>query len=177
MVGRYGRDPQGPPQPDQPVTNPAGTPAEGAYEESTFTVGGLPEYDNGTATVVIGWPDADPQADFPIDWDLEVFDSRGRPVASAATLDNPERATLIDPPPGTYTIRMTNYDRGDEAPNWTGHVEFGSPTPGTYSGLKESWNLTCSNRNGKVISTQEVTVDRGKTARIGDPCTKKRNRR
>ena len=91
VVGRYGRDPQGPPQPDQAVTNPAGTPAEGAYEESTFTVGGLPEYDNGTATVVIGWPDADPQADAPIDWDLEVFDSRGRPVASAATLDNPER--------------------------------------------------------------------------------------
>ena len=63
VVGRYGRDPQGPPQPDQAVTNPAGTPAEGAYEETTFTVGGLPQYDNGTATVVIGWPDSDPRGD------------------------------------------------------------------------------------------------------------------
>ena len=48
------------PQPEQAVTNPAGTPAEGAYEETTFTVGGQPQYDNGTATVVIGWPDIDP---------------------------------------------------------------------------------------------------------------------
>ena len=112
------------------MTNPAGTPAEGAYEETTFTVGGLPEYDNGTATVVIGWPDADPQADFPIDWDVEVFDSRGRPVASAATLDNPERATLIDPPPGTYTIRMTNYDRGDGSSELDRSRRVRLPDPG-----------------------------------------------
>jgi hypothetical protein len=174
VVGRYGRDPQGPPQPEQTVTNPAGTPAEGASETTTFTVGGQPQYDNGTATVVIGWPDATPAGQDPIDWDVDVFDSRGRPMASAATLDNPERATLIDPPPGTYTIRMTNYDRGAESPDWTGRVEYASPTPGTYSGLKESWNLTCSDRKGKVINTQEVTVDRGQTARVGDPCAKKR---
>jgi hypothetical protein len=35
-------------------------------------------------------------------------------------------------------------------------VEYGSPTPGSYSGLEEAWNLTCSMRNGKVVSTQEV---------------------
>ena len=51
VVGRYGREKQADPQPQQAVTNPAGTPAEGAYEETTFTVGGLPQYDNGTATV------------------------------------------------------------------------------------------------------------------------------
>ena len=39
-------------------------------------------------------------------------------------------------------------------------MEYGSPTPGEYSGLKEAWMLTCSNRNGKVLSTQEVIVDR-----------------
>ena len=169
VVGRYGRDPQGPPQPDQTVTNPAGTPAEGAYEEATFTVEGQPQYDNGTATVVIDWPKKQ------VDWDVQVFDSRGRPMASAETLADPERATLIDPPPGTYTIRMINYDGGDTS-DWSGHVEFGSPTPGTYSGLKEAWNLTCSDRDGKVLNTQEVIVDRGQTARIGDPCTKKRRR-
>ena len=133
VVGRYGRDPQGPPQPDQAVTNPAGTPAEGAYEETTFTVDGPPEYDNGTATVVIGWPDDTPTTTPPtppIDWDVDVFDSRGRPVASAATLDNPERATLIDPPPGTYTIRMTNYDRGAEAPELDRSRGVRLPHPG-----------------------------------------------
>jgi murein tripeptide amidase MpaA len=167
VVGRYGRDPQGPPQPSQPLTNPAGTPPEGAYETATFTVDGPPTYDNGTATVVIQWPNNQ------VDWDVEVFDSRGRPAAFAETVDDPERATLIDPAPGTYTIRLINYGGGDTS-DWTGRVDYASPTPGTYSGLKESWNLTCSNRNGKVLSTRDVTVDRGKTARVGDPCARKR---
>ncbi len=167
MVGRYGRDPQGPPQPAQPLTNPAGTPAEGAVETATFTVDGPPTYDNGTANVVIQWPDGN------VDWDVDVFDSRGRLVASAATLDDPEQAVLIDPVPGTYTVRLTNYDGGATS-DWTGHVEYASPTPATYSGLKEAWNLTCSNRNGKVLSTREVIVDRGKTARVGDPCARRR---
>ncbi len=167
VVGRYGRNPQGPPQPTASLTNPAGTPAKGAAETTTFTIEGLPAYDNGTATVHIEWPNP------AVDWDVDVFDSRGRPVASAATADDPEDAVLIDPVPGTYTVRMTNYD-GGETSDWTGRVDYASPTPGTYSGLKEAWNLTCSNRNGKVLSTQEVVVDRGQTARVGDPCAKKR---
>jgi len=63
VVGRYGREKQAGPQLQQAVTHPAGTPAEGAYEETTFTVGGLPQYNNGTATVMIGWPDLDPCRD------------------------------------------------------------------------------------------------------------------
>jgi len=55
-------------------------------------------------------------------------------------------------------------------------IDWDVDTPGTYSGLKEAWNLTFSKRNGKVVSTQEVVVDRSKTARVGDPCTKKRRR-
>jgi hypothetical protein len=58
VVGRYGREKQADPPPQQEVTNPAGTPAEGAYEETTVTVGGLPQSDNGTATVVTGRPDS-----------------------------------------------------------------------------------------------------------------------
>ncbi len=167
VVGRYGREPQGPPQASQPLTNPAGTPAEGAYETATFTVEGPPTYDNGTARVVIQWPNAQ------VDWDVEVYDARGRLVAQAASLADPESAVLIDPVPGTYTIRLVNYEGGATS-DWTGRVDYASPTPGTYSGLKEAWNLTCTNRNGKVLSTREVTVDRGQTARVGDPCARKR---
>jgi hypothetical protein len=103
VVGRYGREKQADPQPQQAVTNPAGTPAKGAYEETTFTVGGLPQDDNGTATVVIGWPDN----------------------------------TLTTTPP-------------------TPPIDWDVDTPSSYSGLEEAWNLTCSERNGKVVSTQEV---------------------
>lgn len=164
VVGRYGRDPQGPPSPEQAITNPEGTPADGEYEETTFTVPGAPD-DNGVATVEVGWPSE-------ADWDVDVFDSRGRPVAQAATLDNPEQAMLIDPPPGTYTLRVTNYEGGDAAEDWTAKVTFASPTPGTYSGLHEAWTLTCKNtRTGKVVGTREVVVDRGDSVGIGNACT------
>ncbi len=120
--------------------------------------------DNGTATVVVGWPGAD------VDWDVDVFDSRGRPVSQAASLDNPERAVLVDPAPGTYTVQVTNYAGGTAATDWTASVEFAPPTPGVYSGLKEAWNLTCADRSGQVLGTREVIVDRGRIAHIGDPC-------
>jgi Zinc carboxypeptidase len=166
VVGRYGREPQAPPEPAKPLVNPPGVPAVGEAEEATFEITGMPTYDNGTATVVVGWPGA------AVDWDVTVYDSRGRPVSQAASLDNPERAVLIDPPPGTYTVEVVNYDGGAVETDWTGSVEFASPTPGVYSGLKEAWNLTCANRGGRVLSTREVIVDRGATARIGDPCTR-----
>lgn len=165
VVGRYGRDPQAPAQPAVELVNPEGTPAEEAFEETTFTVEGLPAYDNGTATVVV----ASPQ---PADWDVQVFDARGRPVATAESLANPERATIIDPVPGTYTVRVTNFEGGASA-DWSGRVEFAPPTPGSYSGLKEAWNLTCTNRNGRVLATSEVVVDRGQTVNVGDPCRRR----
>ena len=99
-----------------------------------------------------------------------LIDSRGRPVSQAATLDNPEHAVIVDPAPGTYTVELVNYAGGTEATDWTARVEFASPTPGVYSGLKEAWNLTCATRGGRVLGTREVIVDRGEVARIGDPC-------
>ena len=77
---------------------------------------------------------------------------------------------IIDPVPGTYTVEVVNYDGGTAATDWTGSVEFASPTPGVYSGLKEAWQLTCTNKAGKVLGTREVIVDRGDTEQIGDPC-------
>lgn len=164
VVGRYGREPQGPTEPNIELANPAGIPAEGESEQVTFEITGMPDYDNGTATVVVGWPGAE------VDWDVDVLDSRGRPVSQAASLDNPERAVLVDPAPGTYTVQVTNYGGGTAETDWTASVEFAPPTPGVYSGLKESWNLTCADSRGQVLGTREVIVDRGEVTHIGDPC-------
>lgn len=167
VVGRYGREPAAPTESTKPVANPAGVPAVGEVERSTFEITGMPTYDNGLATLKVGWPGG--QA---ADWDFNVYDSRGRLVAQAATLDNPELAEMIDPVPGTYTVEAVNYDGGSAATDWTASVEFAAPKPGTYSGVKEAWALTCTNKQGKVLGTRSVVVDRGASTAIGDPCSK-----
>jgi hypothetical protein len=165
VVGRYGRDPQAPVQPTQPLSNPAGTPAEGDSESATFTITGLPQYDNGSAEVRVSWPDAS------VDWDVYVYDDKGRQVASAASLADPEVALLIDPLPGTYTVEVENYDGGATS-DWTGEVVFQAPKPAAYTGVKESWTLTCTDTKGEVLSTRQVVVDRGRTVDVGNACKK-----
>lgn len=170
VVGRYGRDPLAPTQPTQPLTNPAGTPAEGASEYATFTIEGLPTYDNGKAEVRVQWPaaDADDEGN-PVDWDVFVYDDQGRQVASAASLADPEVAVLIDPVPGTYTVEVNNYDGGDVS-DWSGEVVFRSPDPATYTGIKEAWTLTCSTSGGTPVSARQVVVDRGQRVDVGNAC-------
>ena len=135
--------PARPPQPVQDLTNPAGTPGTFESEFATFTVEGLPKHDNGKAEVRVQWPDAG------VDWDVYVYDAQGRQVASAASLADPEVAVLIDPVPGTYTVELVNYE-GGETSDWTGEVVFGSPTPASYTGVKEAWTLPCSTTDGRV---------------------------
>ncbi|MFY0409285.1 M14 family zinc carboxypeptidase [Solicola sp. PLA-1-18] len=176
VAGRYGRDPVAPPQEGVTLTNPAGIPAVGATEESTFTIKGQPEVDNGTATVSVGWPGR--SGDEAVDWDVEIIGPDGAPVASAGTLDNPEVATLVDPKPGEYTVRVTNYAGGAAATDWAGTVAFRSPDPPSYSGIKESWTLTCvKDSNGKVVTTRDVVVDRGKTRNLGGVCNRAQAKR
>lgn len=172
VVGRYGRDPLAPPQPTQLLTNPAGTPAEGGSEFATFTIQSLPTYDNGRAEVRIGWPAADADADGnPVDWDVFVYDDKGRQVSSAASLDDPEVAVLIDPMPGTYTVEVNNYDGGDVS-DWTGEVVYRSPDPAIVTGVKEAWTLTCSTSGGRELSARQVVVDRGQRVDVGNACVK-----
>ena len=167
IAGRWGRDPEGPPQEPVSLTNPDGIPAEGESDETTFTIQGPEDgVDNAVASVEVGWNGPDD-----VDWDVFVLGPDGEEVASAATLDNPETANLIDPVPGEYTVVVNNYLGGDEVSDWTGKVTFRGPDPANYTGLKESWMLTCKHaRSGKVMSTREVTVDRGETVRLGNAC-------
>ena len=163
VAGRWGRDPVAPTQPGVTLTNPAGIPATGQSETATFTIQGPPDADNGKATIRIGWNKPD------VDWDVYVFGPDGKQVVQAATLADPETAVLLDPVPGTYTIRVENYDGGETA-DWSGNVEFAPPTPASYTGVKESWKLSCYTNGGRLLGSRDIVVDRGRTAWAGDPC-------
>lgn len=67
-------------------------------DEYTFTVGS----DATTVSAVLTWTAA-------ADLDLFLVDPEGNQVASAATLENPERLEFAIKMPGTYTYRVTGY--------------------------------------------------------------------
>ena len=173
VAGRYGRDALAPAQPSVAFPNPAGIPARntgdprtGASESFEFTVGGLPQYDNGTATVSMQWPSAG------TDWDLFVFNAAGELVGQSAQGGTArEDALLIDPPAGKYTAYMTNWSGGTS--DWTSAgVTFANPLPELRTGIKEAWQLTCTKPNGDVQSTRAVIVERGQTLDLGNACKK-----
>lgn len=166
VVGRYGRDPQGPPQEALTLRNPAGVPAVGEQEQTTFRIQGLPDVDNGSAILRFEWPGGGEATD----WDYTILDPEGEPIASAATAADPEVATIPDPVPGKYTVVAENYDGGSAETDWSGEVTFKGPEPATYSGLHEAYMLTCSDPTGRVVNTRSVIVDRGKVRALGQAC-------
>ncbi|MFC7489240.1 MULTISPECIES: M14 family zinc carboxypeptidase [unclassified Knoellia] len=172
VAGRYGRDAVAPQQPSAPIPNPAGLPPVGGSEFSNVTIQGLPTYDNGKVLFTFGWqgPNPDPN----VDWDFFIYDSAGNQVASAATLANPEIAAALDPVPGGYRVEAVNYGGGSAA-DWTGTMSFQAPDPAIVTGVKETWNLTCENKQGKVLGTRSIVVDRGETVDVGNPCNRGKN--
>ncbi|MGM1059231.1 M14 family zinc carboxypeptidase [Saccharothrix sp. Mg75] len=175
VAGRYGRDPQAPPQAAVALANPPGVPAENTSfpgnpvaESIPFTVEALPAADNGRFDVSVSWTSTR------TDWDLFVLDASGQVVTqSAQGGTNSERATLLDPPAGRYTAVLVNYDQVDPAnpDDWAaGKVEFSSPVPPTY-GVQEAYTLTCTDRDGRLVGLTDVFVDRGQTVDVGEVCT------
>ncbi|MEO6083547.1 MAG: peptidase M14, partial [Umezawaea sp.] len=85
---------------------------------------------------------------------------------------NTETAVLFDPPAGQYTAVIVNYDQASATvDDWSGgRVEFAPPVPATY-GPKESYQLTCKDRGGRIVGLADVFVDRGQTVDVGAVCT------
>lgn len=177
VAGRYGRTPAAPPQRTVTLTNPPGQLAEntgdpltGPHEESTFTIAGAPEADNGTASVRVQW--TNPANDF----DVYILDDRGSLVAQSAGFgDDFEEATLIDPLPGTYRVVVVNFGQvdGDAFDDWTGSVSFAAPKP-AVEGVREAWTLTCERPSGSIAAARQVIVDRGQTVDLGSACRRQK---
>ena len=170
VAGRYGREAQGPPQESAAIATrptPPAWPGVDGSEETTFEVRGLPEVDNGWATLSFDWPSTNADA---FDWDFYVFGPDGQALGSGATLANPEVIRIPDPVAGTYTVQAINYAGGDAAHDWTGEVSFQSPDPTVVTGIKEEWTLSCADKRGNVVASRQVVVDRGERVHVGAAC-------
>jgi hypothetical protein len=108
--------------------------------------------------VELDWPTPD-------DYDLEVYrrnaDGSLTEVASSGNfVGEKELATVDNPQPGTYVLRVINF--ASVSPTWTltaGLYETQDTIVG--DGLVENWTLTCERPDGTVLQTVPVVVDRG----------------
>jgi hypothetical protein len=109
----------------------------------------------------LDWPTPD-------DLDLEVYrknaDGSLTPAGSSGnSVAEKERVLLQDPAQGTYVLRVINF--ASVTPSWTLTAALFDADTSTVPGLVENWTLTCE-RNGQVVQTVPVVVDRGQQLRV-----------
>jgi hypothetical protein len=109
----------------------------------------------------LDWPTPD-------DLDLEVYrknadGSLTQAGSSGNSVAEKERVLLQDPAQGTYVLRVLNF--ASVTPSWTLTAALFHADASTVPGLVENWTLTCE-RNGQVIQTVPVVVDRGQRLRV-----------
>ncbi|GIJ50724.1 peptidase M14 [Virgisporangium aliadipatigenens] len=179
VAGRYGRYPTAPPQPAQSLANPPGQPGENTSgdplsdprEVVPFTIGGTPQYDNGSVRVRMEWTDP------ANDWDLFILNEQDEVVSQAASFGtNYEEALLIEPVPGNYRAVLVNYDQVDDTAydDWTSLVVTGESPKPPVPGVTEAYTLTCERPNGSIAAVRQVIVGRGQTVDVGDFCRRRK---
>jgi hypothetical protein len=134
-----------------------GTTAPLQSTDQEFTV----DQDVDLLEITLDWPTPD-------DLDLEVYrknaDGSLTQVGSSGNfVTEKERVLLQDPAQGTYVLRVINF--ASATPSWTLTAALFNADATTVPGLVENWTLTCE-RNGRVVQTVPVVVDRGQRLRV-----------
>jgi hypothetical protein len=134
-----------------------GTTAPLQSTDQEFTV----DRDVDLLEINLDWPTPD-------DLDLEVYrknadGSLTQAGSSGNSVAEKERVLLQDPAQGTYVLRVINF--ASVTPGWTLTAALFHADASTVPGLVENWTLTCE-RNGQVIQTVPVVVDRGQRLRV-----------
>jgi hypothetical protein len=134
-----------------------GTTAPLQSSDQEFTV----SQDVDLFEVTLDWPTPD-------DMDLEVYrknaDGSLEQVGSSGNfVGEKERVLLQDPAQGTYVLRVINF--ASVTPSWTLTASLFDAETSTVPGLVETWTLTCE-RDGRVLETVPVMVDRGQQVRV-----------
>jgi hypothetical protein len=109
----------------------------------------------------LDWPTPD-------DMDLEVYRKNADGTLTEAGssgnfVGDKERVLMQDPAQGTYVLRVINF--ASVTPSWTLTASLFNAESSTVPGLVENWTLTCE-RNGQVVQTVPVVVDRGQQLRV-----------
>ena len=167
-----GREPTGEPSPPLQFaggpesTTPCAdfdTEDETCWNDHPFVVPSGTGIDNAKATVRIQWPT------IASDWDMKVFrDSNGDGSSAGETevvgssaqgLTDSESTTITEPvlSAGQFVVRVINYSAAEP---YDGTVTFQGPDPFRPAQV-ESWTFTCESPEGTVLSSQQVTIDRG----------------
>jgi hypothetical protein len=134
-----------------------GTTAPLQSTDQEFTV----DRDVDLLEINLDWPTPD-------DLDLEVYrknadGSLTQAGSSGNSVAEKERVLLQDPAQGTYVLRVINF--ASVTPSWTLTAALFNADATTVPGLVENWTLTCE-RDGRVVQTVPVVVDRGQRLRV-----------
>ena len=114
--------------------------------------------------VDLDWPTPD-------DLDLEVYrknaDGSLSEVASSGNIPGEkESAEVAAPAPGTYVLRVVNYASVAPTYDLTATLFDSTVVDSTeVPGLIEAWTMTCE-KNGQVLQTVPVVVDRGEQVKV-----------
>ncbi|MFZ5849579.1 MAG: M14 family zinc carboxypeptidase [Actinomycetota bacterium] len=133
----------------------------GSHVDHEFEV---TEADSDVLKVELDWP-------LPDDFDLEVYrKSAGGELKQVGTSGNmpgeKEVVEIADPEPGDYVLRVINYAAA--SPSYTlkaSVLEEKVTGVKVVPGKVERYTLTCE-RNGKVLQSTKVAVDRGGKVRV-----------
>jgi hypothetical protein len=79
--------------------------------------------------------------------------------SSAQGLTDSESTTITEPvlSAGQFVVRVINYSAAEP---YDGTITFQGPDPFRPAQV-ESWTFTCESPEGTVLSSQQVTIDRG----------------
>lgn len=144
-------------------------PSLGSHAETTWQIPAGVD----AARISLDWP-------VPDDLDLEVYrqqtDGSLTLVGSSGNLPTQkEEVLLVQPPAGTYVLRVINYL--SITPTYTLTAATFETEELVTPGLVEAWTLTCE-VGGQVLQRSAVVVDRGQQAKVDlEPCQKAARRR
>ncbi len=131
-------------------------PGPGSHTDHEFVL----EEDVAMWRTALDWPTPD-------DMDLEVYrkvDGKLVEVGSSGNfVGDKEQVDLADAEAGTYVLRVINF--ASSSPTYTLTESFFDAVTKRTDGKRESYRLTCE-KNGKVLQTETIFIDRGDVKRI-----------
>ena len=138
-------------------------PAPGEYADHEFSVSAADVKEADEFRISLDWVTPD-------DYDLEVYRKVGEELvkvgSSGAFVGEKEQVELTSFEPGDYVLRVINF--ASVSPTYTltaALLHEKVVDTEIVPGKVERWTLTCE-KNGKVLQTVKVRVDRGELARV-----------